>query len=129
MEPMDIFIFEIILSFYKQNRFMCLFNKISLFQENPCQSHKIIIKCIIWYLKHTKGYGLYYNTYNELPQVLKNANINLGSGLGDCKSQTCFRYTFSSIAIIWGSHKERGLFMSIIVAELVVLVKSTKEIM
>jgi hypothetical protein len=93
--------------------FVCLCAR---YQANPKESHLIILKKILRYVKGTLNFGLWYDKQTELNLIgFINANF-AGDGL-DRKNTSGTCQFFGRSLVLWSSHKQTSVALSTVEAE------------
>ena len=99
--------------------------KLNRFTSNPGRDHWKAIKRVLGYLKHTSGFGLFYN---QFPSVLEGFSAaSWITNLGDNKSTSEWIFTLAGGAVSWASKKQTCISHSTIESEFIALAQTAKE--
>ncbi|PHT42430.1 hypothetical protein CQW23_16455 [Capsicum baccatum] len=104
-----------------------LVNKVSQFMHSPLDSHWMVVKRILRYIRSTPSHGLFFN-WNSSPFLHGYSDADWGGSLDDRKSTNGFSIYLGSHLISWASRKQKYVSRSITESEYRALVCATSEL-
>ena len=84
---------------------------VSWYQSNPGQKHWMIVKRILWYLKGTSDYMLWYQVKEDL-WLIGYSDVDCRGDIDQSKSISGYAFLLNDSVILWSSKKQSCVALS-----------------